>query len=38
MQAWKTDTDTEKRHVDTVGEGKGRLDWESRIDMYTLLC
>ena len=38
MQAWKTDADIESRHVDTVGEGKGKLDRESSNDTYTLLC
>ena len=32
------DADVENRYVDTVGKGEGETNWESRIDIYTLLC
>ena len=32
------DTDVEKEYVNTMGEGEGRTNWESSIDIYTLLC
>ena len=30
-------TDVENGHVDTEGEGEGGMNWEIRIDMYTLM-
>ena len=30
------DTDVETRHVDIVGKGESRMNWEVRIDTYTL--
>lgn len=26
------------RHVDTAGGGVGGMNWESRVDVYILLC
>ena len=28
----------ENRHVDAAGEEEGGTDWQSSIDIYTLLC
>ena len=28
----------DKGHVDTVGEGEGETNWESRTDLYTAPC
>ena len=36
LQGSKEDTDIEKRLVDTVGEGEGGTNWESRTETYTL--
>ena len=38
MHGRKRDTDREKGCVDTRGDGEGETNWESRIDIYTLLC
>ena len=37
MQGSKGDTDVNKRLVDSVGEGKGGMIWESSIKTCTLL-
>ena len=31
------DTDVENKRMDTKGEGGGGMNWEIRIDIYTLL-
>ena len=28
--------DIENRHLDTEGEGEGGMNWEIRVDIYTL--
>ena len=33
----KTDTDIENKHMDTK-RGRGGMNWEIEIDIYTLLC
>ena len=38
MQDMNRDADIENRYVDTVGKGEGEKSWESRIDIYALLC
>ena len=38
MQGRKRNADREKGCVDTRGDGEGETNWESRIDIYTLLC
>ena len=38
MQGRNRDTDVENGRVDTEGEGGGRMNWEIRIDVYTLPC
>ena len=38
MKGRNRDIDVEDRHVDTVGEGEGGMNWEIRIDLYTLPC
>ena len=37
LQGYNGDTDIENRFVDTVGERKGRMNWKSRLETYTLL-
>ena len=37
MQGRNRDTDVENGHVDTAEEGEGKMNWESWIDIYTLL-
>ena len=32
------ETYVENTHVDTTGEGEGGMNWEMRIDIYTLPC
>ena len=36
MQGYNGDTDLENEVVDTVGEGEGKMNGESSIDIYTL--
>ena len=38
MQGSNGDADTEKRLVDTAGEGERGTNWKSNIDTYTLPC
>ena len=38
LQGRNRDTDVDKRHVDTGGEGEGGTNSEIRSDMYTLPC
>ena len=42
MQGRNRDTDVENKRMDTKGEsgggGRGVLNWEIGIDMYTLIC
>ena len=34
----KGEIDVENKHMDTREKGKGRMNWEIGIDIYTLLC
>ena len=36
MQNRKRDTDVQNRHLDSVGEGKGRMIWENGIETCKL--
>ena len=38
LQGQNRNTDVEKGHVDTVRQGEGGMNWESRTDINTLLC
>ena len=38
MQGRKGNTDVKNRLFDSVGEGKGRMIWENRMEICTLLC
>ena len=39
LQGRNRDADVENRHVNMGdGEGEGGMNWEIRIDIYTLLC
>ena len=38
LQDRNRDVDIENGYVDTGGEGEGGMNWEIRIDIYTLLC
>ena len=37
LQSRNTDTDIEKKSMDTKGEGGGGRNWKIGIDIYTLL-
>ena len=37
-QGRNRDTDVENGRVDTGGGGGGVMNWEIRIDIYTLIC
>ena len=36
LQGRNSNTNVENRLVNTVGEGEGRMNWETRINIYTL--
>ena len=36
LQSRNEDTDVENGHMDTAGEGKGGMNWESSIDIYAV--
>ena len=38
FQGCNRDPEVENRHVDTGKEGRGGMNWESRIDIYILPC
>ena len=38
MEGRNRDTDVENGHVDIEGEGEGVMNWEIRIDIYTIPC
>ena len=38
MQNRNRDAEVKSRHVDTSAEGEGGMNWDIRIDIYTLTC